>query len=411
MRTSGKLFLIAILFLSPAVTLTGCGGSSSGEPAVSAPTYTVGGSVSGLPTGTSVALQNNAGDDLTVSADGSFTFSTALSDGAAYLVTVMTQPNGATCTASANSGTIAGANVTTVDVTCSSTTYTVGGSVSGLPTGESVGLQNNARGEMTVTGNGSFSFAVAVADGSGYLVTVKTQPANAACVVTNGSGTVSSANVTDVTVDCTSVTISGTVVDGNTDAPLADIVVSARNPSDDSVFNSATTDASGFYSLAAPMNHDFYLHAQGNTVGSTTYVSDNYQIENESVDRTLDFWLIDTATVNTMATALGFDPVKDAVFSMGIKDTGGTGVAGVTVTPTPGVSTIWYQQTDGSFLATTGPTTTGTDPSVIGNVADPGANGTYTFTLSPDKLTAGYTIDDTFKLRLIPGEISEAIEP
>jgi len=158
------------------------------------------------------------------------------------------------------------------------------------------------------------------------------------------------------------------------------------------------------------MNHDFYLHAQGNTVGSTTYVSDNYQIENESVDRTLDFWLIDTATVNTMATALGFDPVKDAVFAMGIKDTGGTGVAGITVTSAPGVSTIWYQQTDGSFLAA-GPTTTGTDPSAIGNVADPGATGTYTFTLSPDKLTAGYTIDDTFKLRLIPGEISEAIEP
>ncbi len=40
------------------------------------PTYTVGGTISGL-TGT-VVLENNAGNDLSTSANGAFTFSTAL---------------------------------------------------------------------------------------------------------------------------------------------------------------------------------------------------------------------------------------------------------------------------------------------------------------------------------------------
>lgn len=79
-------------------------------------TYTVGGSLSGL-TG-SVTLQNNSGDDLTLSTNGGFTFATALADNSAYAVTVLTQPTGQTCGVSNDSGTITGANVTDVTVTC-----------------------------------------------------------------------------------------------------------------------------------------------------------------------------------------------------------------------------------------------------------------------------------------------------
>ncbi|MEJ2546452.1 MAG: YncE family protein, partial [Gemmatimonadota bacterium] len=50
--------------------------SQNPNPPISPVTYTVGGSVSGL-TGT-VALLNNGGDGLSVSADGGFTFATAL---------------------------------------------------------------------------------------------------------------------------------------------------------------------------------------------------------------------------------------------------------------------------------------------------------------------------------------------
>jgi len=101
---------------------TGHADNWSGGPATTGggATYTVGGTVSGL-SGT-VVLQDNAGDDLTVTADGSFTFPTALPDGAAYDVTVETSPPGQTCTVASGSGTIAAASVTDVAVTCASST-------------------------------------------------------------------------------------------------------------------------------------------------------------------------------------------------------------------------------------------------------------------------------------------------
>ena len=79
-------------------------------------TYTIGGTVSGL-TGTGLVLQNNGGDNRAVTADGAFTFATAIGAGAAYGVTVLTQPSGQTCTAQNGSGT-ANANVTNVAVSC-----------------------------------------------------------------------------------------------------------------------------------------------------------------------------------------------------------------------------------------------------------------------------------------------------
>jgi hypothetical protein len=86
-------------------------------------TFTVGGNVTGLEAGNDVTLQNNAGDDLTVNADGSFTFATALNDGASYSVTVLTQPTlpDQVCTVTNDSGTISGGDVTDVDVTCVTT--------------------------------------------------------------------------------------------------------------------------------------------------------------------------------------------------------------------------------------------------------------------------------------------------
>jgi hypothetical protein len=65
-----------------------------------------------------VVLQDNGGDNLSVTANGSFTFATALPSGAAYAVTVKTNPSGQTCAVSSGSGTIGSANVTNVAVSC-----------------------------------------------------------------------------------------------------------------------------------------------------------------------------------------------------------------------------------------------------------------------------------------------------
>ena len=206
-------------------------------------TYTIGGSVTGL-TG-SVVLQNNSGDNLTVSANGNFTFATALNDASAYSASVFSQPTGQTCSVTSGSGTITSADVTTITVSCIDTvvpTYTVGGSVTGL-TG-SVVLQNNSGDNLTLSANGSFTFATFINDTTNYSVSILTQPTGKTCAVTSGAGVVSGANITDISVTCSNVAYSiGGSVSG-----LNDTLILQNNAGDDLSIN-----ASGSFSFATSL--------------------------------------------------------------------------------------------------------------------------------------------------------------
>jgi 6-phosphogluconolactonase (cycloisomerase 2 family)/predicted transcriptional regulator len=169
------------------------------------PTYSVGGSVSGLSAGTSVTLTDNGSSSLTVTGNGVYTFATKLTPGTAYSVSVATQPTGQQCSITNGSGSIAGSNVTNVGVTCApigTPTYSVGGSVSGLSPGASVTLTDNGTDSLTVSGNGAFTFATELTSGAGYAVAVATQPTGEHCSVTNGSGWIAASNVTNVTIAC-----------------------------------------------------------------------------------------------------------------------------------------------------------------------------------------------------------------
>ena len=128
----GLFVLLGFMAMAALVIMPlGCGGSSS---STSGTTYTVGGTVSDL-NGTLV-LQNNAGDDLTISADGVFTFATSVADGSTYGVTVLSKPTLQWCTVAHNSGFISGADVADVSVTCGSgTAITISGSVEDADTG------------------------------------------------------------------------------------------------------------------------------------------------------------------------------------------------------------------------------------------------------------------------------------
>ena len=119
-------------------------------------------------------------------------------------MTVKTNPSGQTCTVSSGSGTVAAANVTNVAVSCAAAaSYSVGGTVSGLS--GTVVLQDNGGGNLSVTANGTFTFATKLASGAAYSVTVKTNPSGQTCTVSSGSGTVAAANVTSVAVSCAAV--------------------------------------------------------------------------------------------------------------------------------------------------------------------------------------------------------------
>ena len=179
--------------------------------------YTIGGTVSGLTTGGNLVLADNgAFDSLTVIQNGSFQFNRTLAAGSTYAVTVTTQPTGQTCTVTNGNGT-ANANVTNITIACAATTYTIGGTLSGLTSGTVV-LQDNGTENLSVSANGAFTFSTPVAAGSAYAVTVKTNPAGQACLVTNGTGT-ATANVTTVVVTCSaavplSITVSATGISG-----------------------------------------------------------------------------------------------------------------------------------------------------------------------------------------------------
>lgn len=166
--------------------------------------FTVGGTVSGLR-GTGLILQNNGGDDLAVNADGAFKFSTALASGGMYTVTIKAQPQSPpqTCMVTGGTGSVASASVTSVQVSCSTDTYSLGGTVSGL-SGGSVVLQNNGADDVTISNNGGFTFPTKIAAGGQYVVTVKTQPDTPpqTCTVTAGSGAVTASNVSNVQVTC-----------------------------------------------------------------------------------------------------------------------------------------------------------------------------------------------------------------
>ena len=155
---------------------------------------TVGGTVSGL-TGTLV-LQINEGDNLSLSQDGEFTFSEVLTVGTRYTVSVLSQPTGQYCSIVNPSGIILLSNVTNVAVTCSSNTFSIGGSVSGLS--GTVVLQNNGGDDLTLSAEGAFVFSTPLADGTSYVVTILTQPEGQSCVLSNASGVVNGANVSNV---------------------------------------------------------------------------------------------------------------------------------------------------------------------------------------------------------------------
>jgi Cadherin domain len=166
--------------------------------------YTIGGSVTGL-SGSGLQVRNNGADTKGISAGaGSYTFATPVPSGQSYLVTIFTQPTSPwqTCTVANGSGTVANANVTNANIACTTNTYTVGGTVSGL-TGTGLQLRNNNGNTTSISGNGGFTFSTQIASGQGYNVTVFKQPTNQTCSVGNGSGTIGGADVSSVTISCT----------------------------------------------------------------------------------------------------------------------------------------------------------------------------------------------------------------
>ncbi len=98
----------------------------------SANTYTVGGTISGLET-SGLVLLDNGGDATTIDTNAiQFSMSTGMAYGAAYDVTVQSEPTGLVCTVSNGAGTVGGSDVSSISIACVSNT-TILYSFSGNP--------------------------------------------------------------------------------------------------------------------------------------------------------------------------------------------------------------------------------------------------------------------------------------
>src|SRR5580704_5686778 len=260
---------------TPAQTCTVANGSGTATANVtgvqvtcSTGTVSIGGNVVGL-LGTGLVLQDNGGDNLSIAASGTFTFMTAITLNSAYLVTVSVQPTtpSQTCTVTNGSGTAAG-NVGNIQITCSTGTLSIGGTVTGLTkAGSGVILQDNGGDNLTVKANGSFVFATLVASGSAYAVTVFTQPSGPSqtCTVTNGAGT-ATASVTNVQVVCPAVfhTIGGNVV--------GLVGTNSGMVLQDNLGDNLTVSGNGAFTFNTPI-------ADGSTYDVSVFVGANTQLQ------------------------------------------------------------------------------------------------------------------------------------
>jgi hypothetical protein len=225
------------LAVAGALALTGCGDDKKNNGPPASQEYGIGGTVGGLQ-GTGLVLHSSLGDDLSISADGPFTFPTKGANGTAYQVTIAQLPSSPTqtCTVADGEGEIAGADVV-VTVTCSTTAYHIGGTVTGLE-GAGLVLHNNLGDDLPITGNDPFTFPTLAATGTQYSITV-TDPVSPsqACTVDHPTGTVGGADVVlNVSCSTNSFTV-GVTVGGLTPA---DGLVLQNNGGDD-----LTVDADG----------------------------------------------------------------------------------------------------------------------------------------------------------------------
>ena len=169
-RASGHaiwLRLIAALACAT-VAVVACGGGGGGggsgdtatlgtvNPLSGASSVTVSGTLYSLAPGSSVVLQNNGTNTLTLTANGPYSFTVPVNT--SYSITVLTQPTGQTCLVTNGSGTTGSSGISNIAITCSS----IGAPVivaTDFVAGPTSGGENNLGAYLTVFGTnlGNFS--------------------------------------------------------------------------------------------------------------------------------------------------------------------------------------------------------------------------------------------------------------
>lgn len=210
-----RLWVLVGAFL---LVLQACGGGSpSGDSSAVPPTpdssppagttaYSIGGSVIGV-VGPGLVLQLNGGADIGVDISRAFKFDATVKVGAAYQVTIKSNPAGQICMVTANGAGMGTADITDVAVTCTTpvpvgpNSLKIGGTINGL-IGSGLTLNNGLEEIPVAPGSTNFVFPTGLATSTPYEVTIVGSPATQTCILSNGVGTVASCDVTTIVVTC-----------------------------------------------------------------------------------------------------------------------------------------------------------------------------------------------------------------
>lgn len=157
--------------------------------------------------GGGLTLRNNGGDPLTLfptaEGSGSFSFHTPLVANSTYAVTIDQQPSQPSqhCELTGATGTVGQADVSSVEVRCTTLRFTVGGTISGLA-GQAISLRLSTGETLTRSADGPFQFVGPVESGATYSVTIPTAPTGRLCELSGGTGRIVDFPVTSVLVRC-----------------------------------------------------------------------------------------------------------------------------------------------------------------------------------------------------------------
>jgi 6-phosphogluconolactonase (cycloisomerase 2 family) len=406
------------LALMAAALLVACGGGGGG--AGSAPTYTVGGTVSGL-VGTGLVLQVNGSGNLAIPANGTYSFPGVVT-GTAYAVTVLTQPTSPaqSCAVANGSGSVAAANVTNITVTCTTLpTFSVGGTVSGLA-GSGLSLRNNGTDTRTISTDGPFVFTTELLNSATYAVTVATQPASPAqsCTIANGTGTIASLDVSNVAITC--VTVPTFAVGGSVsglERPVGTVtgiggngLVLRNNGGDDrsvvavGTFTFATPIAlSSTYSVTVAQQPTMPVQACSVTSGAGTVTAAVTTVAVNCVLPTMRFVYVTTRSNSPTLNQLTAYNVIPTTGSLTVASTtlAGTTAASVSVDPdgrfayiansdANAISVVSVNPTSGS-LTSVGAIAAGIKPEAVG--IDPRGRFAYAVNFSSPSTVSAYRIN------------------
>lgn len=417
-------YIKAAILLFLATILASCGGGG-GPP----PKYSITGTISGL-SGSGLAVTNE-GTPVSVSGNGPFTIASAVPAGTPYNLAITVQPTGPTqtCIVKNGAGTVPSANIANVAITCSTTTYTIGGTISGL-TGTGVVL-SNANDTITINSNGTFSFPSAVPSGSSYQVSITNQPIGATpqqyCSFWEGSATgivtdtavstvsiicanvgrfayitnSSNGNIVGYSIDPTSGALTalsgGSLTTGSAPASLAitpngqfayvvnggDNTISAYSistttgaltPIAGSPFTASSATSKQSVITIHPSGQFAYISNGSLADGVGPYSIDVYAINQTSGTLTA----LPGESLSAGSTVLSFEPTGKFAYSISIDD---------------GDIEMYAVNTDTGALSS--PTSIATPLSVTPDYLAIAPSGKFLYITGPDSLLAGYTIDST----------------